>query len=313
MNYVVFSTESERFGLPADSVAEVLDQVQVRRLAGMPAHVAGVVRHRDRWLPAIDAAVRLGLSKREHRASALVVKRGSGRFILLADEVLGIRSWSDASDVIKTDLGLVTPINPDSLFQNELVLTAEESIMTPSTSTTSIVVFRMGGEDFGTEISSVVEVLEYRQPVRVPRMPAFLEGVIYVRDEIVPVVDLRKRMEVAAAPPAADTRFLIVLIDQEPVALLVDAVLEVTHLSGEQLSAPPAFFRGISAEYLQGLGKVRETVIIVLKLERILTSEERITLLRAEYKAEQMEQDAFVTTLEDDFGEKKKKKRKGAG
>ncbi|HEY0810703.1 MAG TPA: chemotaxis protein CheW, partial [Longimicrobiales bacterium] len=61
MDYVVFETENERFGLPANTVAEVLDDVIVRRLAGMPPHVAGVVLHRERWLPAIDVAVRLGL------------------------------------------------------------------------------------------------------------------------------------------------------------------------------------------------------------------------------------------------------------
>jgi purine-binding chemotaxis protein CheW len=271
-----------------------------------------VVLHRDRWLPAIDAAVRLGLPGKTNRAAALVVKRGHGRFILLADEVLGIRSWHEATDVIKTDIGLITPILPESLFQNELALDAEDEVMAAATTTTTIVVFRMGGEEFGTEISNVVEVLEYRPPVRMPRAPAFLEGVIYLRDAILPVIDLRKRMEIQTGPPTADTRYMVVLIDDERVALLVDAVAEVVHLRGDQLSAPPAFFRGVSAEYLQGLGKVRERVVIVLKVDRILSSEERITLLRADYKAEQMDEDAFVTTLDDDFGGRKKKRR-GAG
>lgn len=310
MDYVVFSTENEHFGLPADCVAEVLDDIRVRHLAGMPAHVAGVLLHRGRWLPVIDAAVRLGLPGRIQRATALVVKRGGSRFVLLADEVVGIRSWHEADDVIKTDAGLVTPIHPESLFQNELALTAEEEVMAPTSSTSTIVVFRMGSDEFGTEISSVVEVLEYRPPVHVPRAPAFLEGVIYLREDILPVVDLRKRMEVTAAAPTPDTRYLIVLIDQERVALLVDAVVEVAHLRGDELTPPPAFFRGIAAEYLHGLARLGERVVIVLKLERILSSEERITLLRADYKAEPAEEDAFVTTLDDDLGQSRKKKRR---
>lgn len=312
MDYVVFSTENERFGLPADAVAEVLDTISVRHLAGMPPHIAGVVLHRDRWLPAVDAAARLGLPNRNERAAAMVIKRGHSRFILLADAVIGIRSWDEDSDVIKTDIGLVTPVRTESLFHNELELTADEEIMTTATDTTTVVVFKMGGEEFGTEISNVVEVLEYRPPVHVPRAPAFLEGVIYLREAIVPVIDLRKRMEIEAAPPTADTRYLVVLMDDERVALLVDAVVEVAHLRGSELAAPPAFFRGVSSEYLHGLGRVRDRVVIVLKLDRILTSEERIVLLRAEYKAEQMDEDAFVTTLDDDFG-KRKKKRKGTG
>ncbi|HEY0671366.1 MAG TPA: chemotaxis protein CheW [Longimicrobiales bacterium] len=309
MDYVVFCTEQERFGIPADLVAEVLDTVNVRRLAGMPAHVAGVVLHRGRWLPAIDAAVRLGLAGKPQRETALVIKRGGSRFILLADEVSGIRSWHDATDVIKTDVGLVTPIDPESLFQNEFEMTLqEEENMTPATSTT-IVVFRMGGEEFGTDIAKVVEVLEYRAPVRMPKMPPFLEGVIYLREAILPVIDLRKRMEMPAGAPTPDTRYLVALIDEERVALLVDAVVEVAHLRGDELSDPPPLFRGVSAEYLQGLGKIKGRVVIVLKLERILTSEERITLLRADYKAEQMDEDAFVTTLDDDFGKPRKKRK----
>jgi purine-binding chemotaxis protein CheW len=309
MDYVVFSTENERFGLPAEAVAEVLNRITVRHLAGMPAHVAGVVLHREHWLPAIDAAVRLGLPGRDARAAALVVKRGAGRFILLADEVLGIRSWNEESDVIKTDIGLVTPIRTESLFQNEAELTAEETPMTNPTTSTTIVVFRMGGEEFGTEIGNVVEVLEYRPPMHLPKAPPFLEGVIYLREAIIPVVDLRKRLEIEATPATPETRYLVVLIDGERVALLVDAVVEVAHLRGEQLAAPPAFFRGISEHYLQGLGRVRDRVVIVLRVDRILTSEERITLQIAEYKAEQMDEDAFVTTLDDDFGKRRKKRK----
>jgi purine-binding chemotaxis protein CheW len=309
MDYVVFAAGGERFGLPADAVAEVIDQIHVRHIAGLPEHVAGVVLHRDAWLPAIDAAVRLGLPGGNPNATALVIKRGAGRFILLTDEVFGIRSWRDPGDVVKTDIGLVTPLRVESLVQAELDLGGEEGSMSASGSTTTVVVFKMGGEEFGTEIGNVVEVLEHRAPVHVPKAPPFLEGVIYLRDEIIPVIDLRKRMEIEAAAPTADTRYLVILIDNEKAALLVDAVVEVVHLRAADLSAPPPFFRGVAAQYLHALGKVGDRVVIVLKLDQILTSDERITLLRAEYKAEQMDEDAFVTTLDDDFGKRKKKRR----
>jgi purine-binding chemotaxis protein CheW len=211
--------------------------------------------------------------------------------------------------VIRTDAGLVTPISLESLFQNEMEWTSEEEEIVATNTTTTIVVFRIGDEEFGTEISSVVEVLEYRAPVPVPRAPTFVEGVVYLRDAIVPVIDLRKRMELPAGPATADTRFLIALIDQERVALIVDAVVEVAHLRGDDLTDPPAFFRGVAAEYLHGLGKVRERIVIVLKLERVLSSQERIALLRADYQADAMDEEAFVTTLEDDFGKPRKKRK----
>ena len=284
-SYLVFVTEGERFGLPANIVEEVVEAPNVRRLAGMPAHVAGVLLHRGIWLPAIDAAARLGLEARVGRAAALVVHRGRSRFALTADAVLGIREWAAAGDmgIATTDLGLVTPVDPNLLFRNEVAVDEEVSPMPAMSTTVSIVVFRMSGEEFGADISNVVEVLEYREPVHVPRAPDFVEGVVQMRDAVLPVIDLRKRMEVPVSPPTADTRIIVVLIDEEHVGLLVDSVVEVAHMSSENVSQPPAFFRGVSAEYLQGLARIGDRLVIVLRLERVLTSQERIALLRADF------------------------------
>ncbi|MGQ0814685.1 MAG: chemotaxis protein CheW [Gemmatimonadota bacterium] len=292
--HLVFTTEGERFGLPATVIEEVIDAPKIRHLAGMPPHVAGVIFHRGTWLPAIDAAPRLGLQAQSARAAALIVRRGRGRFALTADSVLGIREWAQAGDlgVVTTDLGLVTPVDPNLLFRSEMALDEEESDMPATSTTVSIVVFRMNNEEFGTDISNVVEVLEYREPVHVPRAPEFIDGVVQVRDKVLPIIDLRKRMEIPVAPPTADTRIIVVLIDEERVGLLVDSVVEVSHMRSENVSQPPAFFRGLSAEYLQGLARIGERLVIVLRLERILTSQERIALLRAD-----------LTDTDDDDGE----------
>ena len=295
-SYLVFLSEGEQFGLPSNLVEEVLDRPRVRHLAGMPEHVAGVLLHRGTWLPAIDAAPRLGLDARAGRDAALVIKRGKSRFALTADAVLGIREWSgdDDQQVITTDLGLVTPVDPNLLFRADANLDEETSPMAASSTTVSVVIFTMNGEEFGTDIANVVEVLEYRAPVHVPRAPSFVDGVIQVRDFVLPIIDLRKRMEVAEPPLSADTRIVVVLIDDERVGLLVDSVVEVAHIPSDHVAEPPAFFRGISAEYLQGLARVGERLVIVLRLERILTSQERIALLRAELTPADLEEGELV-------------------
>lgn len=289
-SHLVFATEGEKFGLPAGLVEEVVDFPAVRHLAGMPSHVAGVLLHRGNWLPAIDAAPRFGLDARGGRQAALIVKRGRSRFALTADAVLGIREWpaDDESSVITTDLGLVSPVDPSLLFRSDDAFDDEAEDMPALSSNVSIVVFKMNGEEFGTDIGNVVEVLEYRDPVHVPRAPDFVEGVIHMRDAILPIIDLRKRMEVPLNLPTADTRIIVVLIDEERVGLLVDSVVEVVHVGTEKVAPPPAFFRGVSSEYLQGLARVGERIVIVLRLERILTSQERIALLRADLAAQEM-------------------------
>lgn len=294
--HLVFSTERENFALPAKFVEEVLDRPRIFHLAGMPDHIAGVLLHRGAWLPAIDAGPRLGLAARSGREAALVVRRGGARFALTADVVLGIREWQEAAElgVVITDLGLVTPVDPNLLFRSETNLAEEVAVMPALSPTVSLVVFRMHGEDFGTDIANVVEVLEYREPVHVPRAPDFVEGVVPVRDSVLPIIDLRKRMEIPCGAPTADTRLIVVLIDDERVGLLVDSVLEVVHVTSDQVSAPPAFFRGVSAEYLQGLARVGERLVIVLRLERILTSQERIALLRADLANVELEEAELV-------------------
>lgn len=295
-SHLVFATEGENFGLPAASVEEVVDAPLVRHLAGMPEHIAGVMRYRDGWLPAIDVAPRLGLGARAGRAAALILRRGRSRFALTVDDVLGIRVLGRANDmgVVTTDLGLVTPVDPTLLFRSDANLDEEVNLMAPITSMVSLVVFKMNGEEFGTDISNVVEVLEYREPAHVPRAPDFVDGVVRVRDFVLPILDLRKRMEIPSSAPSSDTRIVVVLIDEERVGLLVDSVVEVTHLSADKLSAPPSFFRGVSAEYLQGLAQIGERMIIVLRLERILTSQERIALLRADLQNVPVDDDELV-------------------
>ena len=263
----------------------------------MPEHVAGVLLHRGTWLPAIDAAPRFGLGARTGREAALVIRRGRSRFALTADSVLGIREWSEGPDanVITTDLGLVTPVDPNLLFRSDINLDEEVNVMPASSTSVSVVVFTMNDEEFGTDIANVVEVLEYRAPVHVPRAPDFVDGVVQVRDFVLPIIDLRKRMEVPAQEVSADTRIVVVLIDEERVGLLVDSVVEVCHMTTDNVAPPPAFFRGVSAEYLQGLAHVGDRLIIVLRLERILTSQERIALLRADLKTADIEDAQLVT------------------
>lgn len=283
-SHLVFVTEGERFGLPSHLVEEVLDTPLIRHVAGLPSHIAGVLNHRGTWLPAIDAAVRLGLDGRADRESALVVRRGGGRFALTADKVLGIREWTEVNElgVVTTDLGLITPIDPTLLFRSDTILEEEADFMAQASAKVSIVVFKMNGEEFGTDIANVVEVLEYRAPIHVPRAPDFVEGVVQMRDRVLPIIDLRKRMDIPSAAPTADTRIIVVLIDEERVGLLVDSVLEVTHIASDLVSQPPTFFRGVAAEFLQGLARIGDRLVILLRLERILTSQERIALLRAD-------------------------------
>lgn len=141
-----------------------------------------------------------------------------------------------------------------------------------------IVIFRLGTEEFGLDVFSVHEILRYQEVRPVPRAPEFVEGVIDVRKRLIPVVDLRKRFEVPAEGTDGETRIMLVDFGGERLGLIVDAVTEVVRISETSVSPSPSYFRGLAAEYIRGIARVEERLVILLEIERVLSSEERIAL-----------------------------------
>jgi purine-binding chemotaxis protein CheW len=141
-----------------------------------------------------------------------------------------------------------------------------------------LVTFKVGGEEFGLDVFQVHEILRYQAPTLMPRAPRFVEGVLDVRGTLVPVVDLRRRFETSGGRNDDDTRIVVVDHAGERLGLVVDAVTEVLRAPETAVTPPPSFIRGLAAEYLRGIVRLGERLVILLELEKILTSEERIAL-----------------------------------
>jgi purine-binding chemotaxis protein CheW len=148
-----------------------------------------------------------------------------------------------------------------------------------------IVTFRVGGEEFGVDIFTVQEILPFGGVTPIPSAPEFVEGVLDVRGTVVPVVDLRTRFEVGEAGHDEETRIMLVEYGQERLGLVVDSVTEVLRVPENAISAAPAYIRGLAAEYVRGLVRLAGRLVILLDLERILSSQERIALEAAELAA----------------------------
>jgi purine-binding chemotaxis protein CheW len=101
----------------------------------------------------------------------------------------------------------------------------------------------------------------------------------------VPVVSLRRRFNLPAVPATGETRILIVKSGDEWIGAVVDAVLEVTSFDESLMSPPPALFRGLTGEYLRGIVRLGDRLLIFLEVDRLLSSEERLTLERVTEEA----------------------------
>lgn len=148
-----------------------------------------------------------------------------------------------------------------------------------------IVTFRLGADAFAADIYSVERVLRYQTPTAVPNVPEWIEGVIDYQGRVVPVINLRRRFQLPAREATPETRILILRSADEWVGASVDAVLEVTSFEESLLAPPPALFRGLAAEYLRGIVRLNDRLLIFLQVDRLLSSDERLTLARVTEEA----------------------------
>src|SRR5690554_1000317 len=146
-----------------------------------------------------------------------------------------------------------------------------------------LVLFRLGDEEFGVNILQAREIEKLDQGLtRVPKAPHFVEGVINLRGEIIPIVDLRKRFGLTLPDLGLDSRVIIVEIGDEAVGMLVDAVVEVLRVPVSAIESTPSITKGVNSYYLAGVAKIEERLIILLNLERALSQEEAAELSKAE-------------------------------
>jgi len=141
-----------------------------------------------------------------------------------------------------------------------------------------LVVFNIGKELYGVGIDAVHEIVKVPDITEVPDAPAFLQGVINLRGKIVPVVDLRKRMNLDGKERTKASRVLITENDGRLVGLLVDAVSEVLKVPPESVEAPPEMISSIGIEYITGVAKMGGGLIILLNLKKVFSVEDMMKL-----------------------------------
>ncbi|HHX87479.1 MAG TPA: chemotaxis protein CheW [Firmicutes bacterium] len=141
-----------------------------------------------------------------------------------------------------------------------------------------LVVFILNNEEFACNITDVKEVLKMFKVTSLPQSLKFVEGVINLRGEVIPVVDLRKRFNLPEVDYSEQSRIIIVEVGSNQVGLIVDAVTEVLRLPASQVQASPSGIAGDCSQLIEGVGKIEQRLLIILDLEYILSTEEQLAL-----------------------------------
>ncbi|HOJ63705.1 MAG TPA: chemotaxis protein CheW [Spirochaetota bacterium] len=139
-----------------------------------------------------------------------------------------------------------------------------------------LILFSLGKGSYGIPIENVFEIKKMEEITIVPKAPKFIEGVINLRGNVVPVVDLRKRFGMEKAEITKKTKIIIVEIKKRQFGLIVDSVAEVVTLSNDQIEPSLPTVSGLKAEFINGIGKLNDKLIIILDISRILQSSEDI-------------------------------------
>jgi purine-binding chemotaxis protein CheW len=155
---------------------------------------------------------------------------------------------------------------------------ATEKTVAVSGDERQLVVFQLGAELYGVEISRVHEIIRLQSVTRVPKAPAFVEGVINLRGKVIPVVDLRRRFGLPTADHTRASRIVVVELGDQVVGIVVDGVSEVLRVNTAIVEPPSPVVAGIDSEYLHGIAKLTDRLVILLDLDRILARDERRAL-----------------------------------
>jgi len=133
-----------------------------------------------------------------------------------------------------------------------------------------IVTFSLGTEEFGIDIMKVQEIIRIPPITRVPKARSYVEGVINLRGNIIPVINLRVRF---GMPPGEETdlsRIVVLQIDGKVFGVRVDGVTEVLRLSSESIEPPPPVALGMDSDFIRGVGKIGERLLILLRPDQLM-------------------------------------------
>ncbi len=137
-----------------------------------------------------------------------------------------------------------------------------------------LVTFKLGNEEFALDILKVQEINRMVEITKVPKAPDFVEGVINLRGRVIPIVDIRKKFHLNIKEATKETRIIVVNIMSKTIGLIVDSVSEVLRINSSTIQPPPPLIAGLDSDYIKGVGKLDERLIILLDIDKIFTTGE---------------------------------------
>ena len=137
-----------------------------------------------------------------------------------------------------------------------------------------LISFAVGAEEYGLELLRVKEVIRMRQIVWLPNAPAFMKGIINLRGDVIPIVDLRERFGLEGSEQTASTRIIVVEVRGQLVGMVVDSSSEVVRVPAEQIEPPSPLLRTGAQDFITGVAKMGDRLVILIDVEKVFGTDE---------------------------------------
>lgn len=302
--YVTFALGQESFGINLQQVEEIIEMPPVTKVPDAPTYVMGVICLRDQVLPLLDFIQLLRVedgSDGRPREMVILLNLGEAKLgiavdgiqeiiRLREDEILPPPQTLSETEVSKFEGVVVRPDRMVSLIKVLNIIRGDDqakiaamgtSLLNKDAEETQIasndlplVVFRLGSEAYGLRLHEVREIIMVGMITPVPRAPSFIDGVLNLRGEVMPVIDLRDRFGLERQTATNLSRIVITPIAGVFTGLVVDAVDEVKTVDQRKLDDPPRVTTAGANTYIQKVAKTDAGVIFILDLQHLLSDVE---------------------------------------
>ncbi len=301
--YVTFALGQESFGINLQQVEEIIEMPAVTKVPDAPGYVLGVICLRDQVLPLLDFIQLLRVEDADQvrqREMVILLNFGEAKLGIAVDgiqEIIRLReeeilpppqtlSENEASKfegvVVRSDrmVSLIKVLNiirgddqqKIAAMGTSLLARQEEEVQVSND--LPLVVFRLGAEAYGLKLHEVREIIMVGMITPVPRAPSFIDGVLNLRGEVMPVIDLRDRFGLPRQVATNLSRILITPIGGVFTGLVVDAVDEVKTVDQRKLEDPPRVASAGANAYIQKVARTDAGVVFILDLQQLLTDVE---------------------------------------
>jgi len=301
--YVTFTLGSESFGINLKMVEEIIELPAITKVPDAPPYVLGVICLRDQVLPLLDFIQLLHAEPAEQpvkgdmvillsfgRAKLGIVVDGIQEIIRIREEdilpppqTLSEREAADLEGIVLRSDRMVSLLKVMDIINGEdqaKIAAMSTSLMPdlPAEAAAShdlpLVVFRLGSEAFSLRLHEVREIIMVGNITPIPRAPSFIEGVLNLRGEVMPVIDLRERFGLPRQAVTSLSRIVITPIGGVGTGLIVDSVEEVKSVDERRLEAPPRVTAVGANAFIEKVARVDQNVIFLLNVQCLLTEVE---------------------------------------